>query len=84
MATTADSRASALSDELVMTIIEGVAASSGTEPMELPPLGHTIDPEAIEALVDGDGFCDLAFTYYDHVVTVEGDGHVRVSSLDEC
>jgi hypothetical protein len=83
MATAADSRAATPTDDVILTITEKVASAAGTEFRAMPPLGRTVDPEAIEALVAGDGLWDLTFLYHDHLVTVEGDGNVRVSAADE-
>lgn len=80
---TAPSLESTCSDDLVNQITEAVAASSGADPLTLPPLEHAVDTGAIDALVDTDGFTDLTFTYHDHLVTIDGDGHVRVSPIDQ-
>jgi len=82
MATTAPRQTATPPEELVVDIIEAVARSTGTDPLSLPPLRSAIDPEAIDAVVDGPGLVDLTFAYHDHVVTVDGDGNVTVSQVD--
>lgn len=63
-------------------IVEAVAAVTGTEPLSLPALYGTIDPEALDALFRGnvaspplDGLVVIA--YAGCVVTVHADGEVR-------
>ncbi|MFB6155608.1 MAG: HalOD1 output domain-containing protein [Haloferacaceae archaeon] len=82
MTTTARQLDAARSEDVVVRITEAVAASSGDDPLALPPLGNAVDVEAIEALVDDGSLRDLTFTYHGHRVTVDGDGRVRVSRTD--
>ena len=82
MATTAPPRTSTSSEELVVDVVRAVARSTGDDPLSLPPLGQAIDPEAIDAVVDGPGLVDLTFRYHGHVVTIDGGGNVRVSEVD--
>jgi hypothetical protein len=82
MATTTRALDTPCSEDLLIRITEAVAASSGVDPLALPPLARVIDVEAVETLVAGDGFRRLTFTYHGHRVTVDGDGQVRVSRTD--
>lgn len=67
-------------------IIEEVAAQEGVDPVDLDvPLFETIDPEALDTLVEtaDTGYSDttllLEFTYYGYDVGVSSDGAVSVS-----
>jgi hypothetical protein len=66
-----------------MAIVEVMASVHDTAPTELEPLVETVDPSAIDRLVNGDEVTDdrvLKFRYLDHVVTVRGEGVVEVRS----
>lgn len=66
-------------------IVEAVAETAGVDPLELPPLYETIDPEAIDALIaDSEAGQStspdvIKFAYADHMVTVYGDQTVEVA-----
>jgi hypothetical protein len=62
-------------------IIELVAESENTDPLELPPLSEAIDPDALDRLFRNTSG-HLAFEYQGHTVTVEGNGGVEVVSVD--
>lgn len=63
-------------------VIQEVAAKTGTDPLELPPLYETIDPDALDALVESSGESGLQveFQYADRHVVVDGTGGVGVST----
>lgn len=62
-------------------VVMAVAAESGRDPLELPPLCEAIDPEALDALVDRDGGRGdpaVATTYADYHVRVDRERvHLR-------
>lgn len=63
-------------------IVEAVAAETGRDPTDLPPLHDYVDSDAIDALL-GDGASDdadlhLQFSYAGVEVTVHGDGVIEV------
>jgi hypothetical protein len=69
-------------------VIEAVAAATGRDPMELPPLYRTVDPEAVDALfggADGDPERDvfLSFTYAGAAVTVDDGGELTARPRGE-
>lgn len=74
-----DDRESGLS----ISIVRSVAAHSNTPVEELPPLTDTIDPDALDALVDSMATGSVAFPYAAHVVTVAADGTVDVRPVAE-
>ena len=69
-------------DDLLLRILEAVGESSGTDPLRLPPLEHTIDTDALAALAESDGDWELTFSYYDHLVTVDAGGRVQLVQKD--
>jgi hypothetical protein len=75
----------------VVSILEAVAAADRTETLDLPPLSATVDPEALNALLDPSGNAGTpvraTFDYAGRTVTVRRDGSVvvdqpRASSID--
>lgn len=72
-------------------VVEAVAAETETDATALPPLAASIDPDAVDALLEGDvedagtpdSFLELSFVYADCSVTVTADGAVRVLPLAE-
>lgn len=63
-------------------VVEMVAIAADVEPSALEPLYHTVDPEALDALVGRSGATgvetEVRFTYAGFDVTVGGDGAVTV------
>lgn len=53
----------------------------GTAPESLDPLFETLDPDALDALVDSDGLETLRFVHAGHEITIDGDGCVGVRSV---
>lgn len=68
------------SSAVVVTVVETVAAVSGSDPTAMPPLYDTVDPEALTALVASarDRPVEISFTYEACRVTVSSDGCVVV------
>ncbi|GAB3024467.1 HalOD1 output domain-containing protein [Natronobiforma cellulositropha] len=67
-----------------ITVIEAVAETEGVEPAALePPLYDVIETSALDALFRDasgrSGAPSLEFVYRGHVVSVSGDGDVRVT-----
>jgi len=62
-------------------IVDAVADAEGVAPVTLdPPLAAVVDPDAVEALIQGSTTSDLEirFTYRDHDVVVDDSGRVQV------
>lgn len=67
-------------------VVSAVAAAAGVDETELPPLFHTIDPDALDSLFDSGhgGALDaqpegvVSFRYYGFDVQVSSDGTVDV------
>lgn len=64
-------------DSLLLSIVTAVAAVTGRDPISLPPLGESIDTDALETLFGADATTDdaaqLEFVYSGCRVSVRGD-----------
>ena len=59
------------------------AEEIGADVHELPPLYGTIDPEALNHLVDsGSDDLEVSFTYCDHRIRLTGSGTVSIDPLE--
>ena len=70
----------------VFAIISAVAAASGTDPLDLPPLYEVIDPDALNLVLTSrqDTAVDrLDFQYAGYEVVVLGSGEVHVSPAND-
>lgn len=61
-------------------VIRAVANGTGTDPLELPPLAATIDPDALNALIRTLSDGEVSFRYAGCAVTVDGSGDVRIEN----
>lgn len=59
-------------------VVSAVAAVTGREPTSLTPLYDAVDPDALDQIVDADGFVRVAFTYAGIAVAVDSRGRVRL------
>jgi|AntRauTorcE11898_2_1112593.scaffolds.fasta_scaffold62552_2 hypothetical protein len=59
-------------------VIDAIATATGTDPVSLPPLYDTIDPEALDAVLNTEATIEVVFEYDGHAVEVTGDGEVLV------
>lgn len=67
-------------------VVKTVASETDTDALSLPPLAETLDPDALNALVDGLDDGRVSFRYAGCDVAVESDGTVRATieiSVDE-
>jgi len=64
-----------------MKLINTVAAATDSDPLDLPPLYNTIDPNAVDSYVKHNTDGHISFVYADMTVTVEATGEIH---LDEC
>ena len=82
--TPAESRARTITPSL--SVIETVAEVTNRDPIELPPLQHYVDADALNSLfgsADGtDADVQLKFTYGDIEVVVEGAPDPKISVVD--
>lgn len=67
-------------DSPSLRVVDALAAATGTDPLDLEPLYHVVDPEALDRLFRTDSSVSacVRFEYDDHAVTVRSDGTVTV------
>lgn len=72
-----------------VAVVELIGRLLEVDPIELEPLASSIDPAAVDALLQGQrtrpqaGECTISFTYLDHRVRVSSDGHVAIEPPSE-
>lgn len=64
-------------------VVGAVAAKRGTDPLELPPLYETIDPDTLGTFVDALTDATATFRYAGTRVVVAADGGVDVTAAAE-
>ncbi|MCU4744148.1 hypothetical protein OB955_14865 [Halobacteria archaeon AArc-m2/3/4] len=70
----------------VFAVVSAVAAASDADPLELPPLGDAIDPDALNQLFmtrSDSTVAKITFQYAGYDVTVRGNGEVGVRSAQQ-
>ena len=57
-------------DAVSMEVVTCVANATGTDPLELPPLYESIDPEALDRFVESvsSSTASVTFSYAEHTV----------------
>lgn len=60
------------------TIVLEIANRTGVDPGDLPPLYESVDPEALDRLVQEQGSFRLTFEYTEYEVTVFGAGCIAI------
>ncbi|WP_415380424.1 HalOD1 output domain-containing protein [Halosimplex sp. TS25] len=67
-----------------VAIVEAVAAMTDTEPSLLPPLAHTVDGDALNAILgDAGSSVALSFAYAGVDVCVEATGEILVRAVSD-
>lgn len=61
-------------------IIETVANLSGIDPLELPPIFETIDPDSLDTLIREMDEGEISFDYADYTISVNSQ---KVIELEE-
>lgn len=61
-----------------LAIVNRVAELEDTTPLELPPLHETVDPGALDTLLESEGVT-VSFTYYGYHVTVTSGGTIAIT-----
>jgi len=67
-------------------VVEAVADALGREPVDVSPLQHHVDAEALDALVahqtaEGANGVRVTFEYEEFEVTVDSDGGIEISPV---
>jgi len=65
-----------------MRVVRRVARETGADTAELPPLYDSIDPDALDAVVESAATTSVTFTYAGYDVTVDADGTVSTAPED--
>lgn len=61
-----------------LAIVSEVAESKNVDPVALDPLYETVDPDAVDALLEREFEGTIEFEYADCPVRVRGDGAISV------
>jgi len=68
---------------LSVTVVEAVADAEGVDPIDLlTPLADAVDPDALDVIFQN-GTGRVSFDYSGYEVTVDAEGTVSVSALQE-
>lgn len=64
-----------------MAVVEAVAAATGRDPYEMPPIQRAVDTDALDALVAAENGSSLriSFEYLEATVTIHPDGVIEVT-----
>lgn len=68
-----------------IAVVEAVAATTGRDPMDLPPLQHQLDADALDSLLTSAGpgtSVSVSFEYDGVDVTIGSDGRLEVRTTD--
>ncbi len=60
-------------------VVRAVANHADADPLELPRLYDTVDPEALDAVVDALSDGEVSFRYAGYAITVESSGTVELA-----
>ena len=64
--------------DYVFSVLQSIATERGVDPVELPPLTHAVDPDALERLLSSSEATSVTFGYCGYDVTVTSDGRVSL------
>jgi len=64
--------------DYVFSVLQRIATERGSDPVELPPIGRVIDPDAMERLLRSSEATSITFGYCGYDVTVTSDGRVSL------
>ena len=62
----------------VFEIVESIAEAEGVDAVDLPPLGETLDTDALETLVSSERDVTITFEYAGYWVGVDSRGTVTI------
>lgn len=65
------------------TVVLTIAAYSNRTIDDFPPLFSSVDPDALDAIVDSMDEGRVSFSHADHVVTVTSEGAVSIEPPDD-
>lgn len=67
------------SESVTENVLESVADYTNTDPVDLPLLYESINPDALETIIRDLDEGQVSFSYADLCVTVQSDGTVNVT-----
>ena len=68
-------------EPIFLAVVERIAEREGVDPLDLPPLHSSIDPDALAAVVDGRiTEAKITFTYCGYEVTVDADRTITLEA----
>ena len=70
-------------DHVTLDILDRMANLTGRDADTLPPIYESIDPDVFGLVCDNplyDGNVEIQFEYCDYLVSVSGDGSVRITA----
>ncbi|WP_396613440.1 HalOD1 output domain-containing protein (plasmid) [Haloferax sp. S1W] len=70
-------------EPLSTNIVLSVAAIEGVRPTELPPLAHTLDPDALDQLFHRTENAAISFSYAGYHVSIHDAERIEITSVDE-
>lgn len=69
-------------DHVSIRLVEKLAEARNLDPRDLPPLGRTIDLEALDTFIESaQSELTIEFSIQGHAVTVTGDGVITLDPL---
>lgn len=77
------------SESVSVAVVRAVSAVDGRKPNSLPPLGHVLDPDALDAIFDSRGDGEpriggrLSFIYSRCRVTLDNGEFLTIQPLDD-
>lgn len=60
------------------TVVRSLGAITNTAPEEVPPLYDSVDPDALDRLIDDGADVRVRFEHVGYRITVTGTGEVRL------
>jgi hypothetical protein len=67
------------SPEITERVVEAMASHTDADPVELPRLYESLDPDALEATVKTLADGEVSFQYAGHTVTVDSGGAIKIT-----
>lgn len=61
-------------------VVEKVADVTGRDPADLPPLYHSIDPDAVNKLVESLSTGAIHFTYTNQEIEITSNGEIALTA----
>lgn len=63
-------------------VARAIAQAKGSSPLEIPTLYESVDPEALDTVVEGRDFSYIQFPFCGYTVMVVSDGRIIVQDCE--